>query len=374
MANKKKIKDRAFKFLAKFDKKIKTKFSNISNKTGQYNVPSELFQKRTPRKNRVLISWKTVKKNSLTIEQLNSFSGGVAVEFVNEDFFNEANQKDPLFIELKKRLGSDENVASIISIRSESGSSSSAIQRSAFQQLINNTVVNYKNNEVTINENNYKDYAITKNSKGGIGNEKWSGFLFVSIRGGQQDTLGTHQKNITVFNPACEYANEDVCMDLDIVMSYFALKSIQKDNLNEEDKAIYDKLILDVEEVLISTSYENPSYNGNLLDYCRNHPSIKMVENHLYDPIQVQEIQIGDFAIDNKEDPRNLDFTHDEAVNNDKYYWDTEKNCILSAARPTNVFWSKHLSNMMQQNFSLTEYFEHEENIIKRRKELLGQN
>ena len=374
MANKKKIKDRAFKFLAKFDKKIKTKFSNISNKTGQYNVPSELFQKRTPRKNRVLISWKTVKKNSLTIEQLNSFSGGVAVEFVNEDFFNEVNQKDPLFIELKKRLGSDENVASIISIRSESGSSSSAIQRSAFQQLINNTVVNYKNNEVTINENNYKDYAIAKNSKGGIGNEKWSGFLFVSIRGGQQDTLGTHQKNITVFNPACEYANEDVCMDLDIVMSYFALKSIQKDNLNEEDKTIYDKLILDVEEVLISTSYENPSYNGNLLDYCRNHPSIKMVENHLYDPIQVQEIQIGDFAIDNKEDPRNLDFTHDEAVNNDKYYWDTEKNCILSAARPTNVFWSKHLSNMMQQNFSLTEYFEHEENIIKRRKELLGQN
>ena len=374
MPNKKKVKDKVFKFLGGFDKKIKTKFSNISNKTGQYNVPSELFQKRTPRKNRVLISWKTVKRNNLTIDQLNTFSGGVAVEFVNEDFFDDNNQRDPLFIELRNRLGSDDNVSSIISIRSESGSSSSATQRVAFQQLINNTVVNYKNNEITINENNYKDYAISKTSKGGTGNEKWTGFLFVSIRGGQQDTIATHQKNITVFNPACEFANEDISLDLDIVMSYFALKSIQKENLNEEDKLNYETILSEVEEVLITTKYDNSSYSGNLLDYCKNHPSVKMVENHLYDPIQVKEIQIGDFAIDNKEDPKNLDFTHNEAVNNDKYYWDNEKNCILSAARPTNVFWSKHLSNMMQQNFSLEEYFVHEEEIIKRRKELLGNN
>ena len=40
----------ALNFLGKFDDKIKTKFSNICAKTGQYDVPSELFQKRTPRK------------------------------------------------------------------------------------------------------------------------------------------------------------------------------------------------------------------------------------------------------------------------------------------------------------------------------------
>ena len=43
------IRLKAFNFLGSFDSKIRTKFSNISSKTGQYNVPDELFQKRTPR-------------------------------------------------------------------------------------------------------------------------------------------------------------------------------------------------------------------------------------------------------------------------------------------------------------------------------------
>ena len=97
-----------------------------------------------------------------------------------------------------------------------------------------------------------------------------------------------------------------------------------------------------------------------------------MIAGQLTDPIQVEPIHIDDFAIDNKEDSRNLDFTHDEAVNKGKYYWDEAKQCVLSPARPTNVFWSKHLSNMMQQNFSLSEYFEHEEEIIARRRQLLS--
>ena len=54
------------KFLEKFGKNINAKFSNICAKTGQYNVPSELFQKRTPRSNRVLIEWKVVNDNHLT--------------------------------------------------------------------------------------------------------------------------------------------------------------------------------------------------------------------------------------------------------------------------------------------------------------------
>ncbi|MCB6939966.1 hypothetical protein, partial [Agathobacter rectalis] len=57
-----------------------------------------------------------------------------------------------------------------------------------------------------------------------------------------------------------------------------------------------------------------------------------------------------------------------------RFYWDKCKNTLLSPARPTNVFWSKHLSNMMQQNFSLEEYFEHQEKIIERRNDLLNRN
>ncbi len=370
--NKNQIRLNAFSFLGNYDPKIRTKFYNICAKTGQYSVPNELFQKRTPRKNRVLISWKAVKKNNITIDQLKTFTGGVAVEFINEDYFAPENQSDPTFNTLKQRIGSDDVVSAIITIRSESGSSSSKDQRDAFQQLINNTEVMYKGQHVILNKNNYKDYAVKQTERGGTGNEKWSGFLFVSIKGGQQDTIESHSGNQTIFNPACEFANENVCIDLDLVMSYFALTSIDPSTLSITERTEYDGLISNLQAALKSSVYDNDLFYGNLLDYCTNHPSMKMVPGKLYDPIQVEEIHIDDFAIDSKEDPRNLDFTHDQAVFFENYYWDRAQKCILSPARPTNVFWSKHLSNMMQQNFSLNEYFEHEEEILTRRKNMLG--
>ena len=366
------LRKKTFKFLSTFGEKIETKFYNISGKTGGYNVPPELYQKRTNRKNRVLISWKTVKNNNFTIEQLKTFSGGVVVEFVNEDFFEEENQSNPVFIELKNRLGDDDVVSSIITIRSESGSSSSFVQRQAFDKLTNNMAIFYKGNKVIINKNNYKNYGIRQTASGGMGNEKWTGFLFVSIKGGQQDVIESHSNFQTIFNPACEYANESISCDLDLVMSYFAFLSIDPNTLTEAMLKIYQEIKLELEDILSKIQYDNESYCGNLLDYCKNHPSAKLVPGKLYDPIQVEEIHIEDFAVDNKEDPRNLDFTHDEAVNKDKYYWDNINKCILSPARPTNVFWSKHLSNMMQQNFSLDDYFKHEEEILKRRKMLLS--
>jgi hypothetical protein len=67
-----------------------------------------------------------------------------------------------------------------------------------------------------------------------------------------------------------------------------------------------------------------------------------------------------------------LDFTHDEAVNKEKFYFDNSKKCILTPTRPNNIFWSKHLSNMMQQNFSLDEYFKHQEEIVAKRKAKLN--
>lgn len=369
--DKQKIRNEAFNFLSSYGPEVETKFRNICSKTGRYNVPIELFQKRTSRKNRVLISWKTVQANHLTLEQLESFSGGVAVEFINDDFFNEANQLDPLFNDLKGRIGSDKIISSIISIRSEFGSSSSKEQRDAFQKLINNTKVNYQGNTITINASNYLDYAIRQTATGGTGNEKWKGFLFISIKGGQQETIESHSQNLTIFNPACEFANKKVCIDLDLVMAYFALISIDKTTLISPNLEKYQPLIEKVESALKSSVYDNASFSGNLLDYCQNHPCMKFLKGKLCDPIQVEEIKIDDFSITDKTNSKNLDFTHNEAVLFEKFYWDSSKKCILSPARPTNVFWSRHLSNMMQQNFTLDEYFQHEEEIVSRRKSLI---
>jgi len=372
MKTKKQVRDKVFRFLRSFDNenKIKEKFSNICGKTGQYNVPNELFLQRTSRKCRVLISWKTVKKNKLTIEQLKTFTGGVIVEFVNEDYFDEKNQKDPLFIELKKRLGGDEIVSSMISIRTEDKGSSSQKSRESFKRLIKE-IPDYKDKIIRRKNKEYRNVN--------EGNEKWDGFIYVSIRGGQQDVIETHflenrtdKKKYYLFNPACEFADESTCLDIDLVMSYFALASIDKSKLNEIQKEIYLKLKASVEFYLEQAKYENEDFTGDLLSYCKNHLCLKMVKDKLFDPIQVKEIVIGDFAIDDKEDERNLDFAHNEAVNKNKYYWDKKQECLLSPARPTNIFWSRHLSNMMQQNFTLTKYFNYEEEIVKRRKELLN--
>lgn len=380
MKDKKKVKQRAFRFISGFGGNLKAKFSNICGKTGQYNVPNELYQKRTPRKNRVLLSWKAVCDNNLTYEQLEAFEGGVVVDFINNDYFDDEekykNDLLALFKVLKEKIGSDDIVSSIISIKSEDGSSSSEIQRKSFDKLVNNTEVSYKGQKIIINEKNYEYFAIKQNIHGtGQGNHTWDGFLYISIKGGQQDKIETHNgQELTLFNPACEYASEDVCIDIDLVMAYYALHSIDENNLKVEDEnkwREYKSLINDIENILKNVRYDNKSYKGNLYDYVINQYSLSMIKGQLTDPIQLKKITIDKFNIrERKED--SIDFTHEEAVFSEKYYWDNEKNTILSPARPTNVFWSYHLSNMMQQNYGLDDYFEFERNRYLRRQKLIG--
>lgn len=372
--NKNKTRLKAFAYLSQFGNKIREKFSNICGKTGQYGVPTELFQKRTTRSNRVLMPWRTVKNNALTIEQLNTFEGGVVVEFLNDDYFNFENYTDDTFLKLINKIGSDENVSAIISIRSEGGSSSSAIQREAFNKLINNTIVKYKDKDIMITKDNYQDYALKQLCSGGKGNEKWDGFLFISIRGGQQDTLETHHgQELTLFNPSCEYAGKEVILDIDLVVAYFAMLSIDLTKLTSKDKLDeYHNLLQDIILCLASSQYDYSLYSGSLLEYCVNHPSVKMIENQLTDPIQLKRIKIEDFNFENRT-PDSIDFTHSEAVNLERYYWDKIRNCVLTPARPTNIFWSFHLSNMMQQDFTLDEYFNYEKERFMKRQELLNQ-
>lgn len=375
--NKVQCKNKIIRFLSSFglnekqQELIKTKFTNISAKTGQYNVPKELFQKRTSRENRVLMSWETVKKNNLTFDQLNSFENGITIDFVNNDFFIE--EDNSLKNILKNRLGSDENVSSIISIKSQEGTSSSSIQREAFQKLCNgDTEYQYKDEKIRLTKDTLKNYYIRKkeNNSSGKGNEKWEGFLYIAIKGGQQDTINSHEGNITIFNPACEYASKEVRLDLDLILLYFALHSVDLNILEEDKLSKYIELKNEIKEILKKEEYQSEDYTGNLLDYCDNHPSLKFGDNQrLVDPIQIENIDIIDFSETDKSDIRNIDLTHNEAVRWDNYYWDEKKQCVLTPARPTNVFWSRHLSNMLQQDFTLDEFYKMEVERVEKRKQ-----
>lgn len=346
------LRNKAIDYLASFgskdeSKNIKTKFNNISSKTGQYNVPKELFLKRVHRCNRALIPYRIVIANNLTKDILNSFENGITVEFVNNDYFDKHD--DDLTYWLKNRLGSDENVSSIISIKSE-GDSSSNVQRDAYQKLI------HEFGEHGISKNLIKK---RDNCKGSKGNHVWEGFIYYSIKGGQQDTLQSHTKELTIFNPAVEYASSKVSLHIDYTMIYFALYSIPESiERNNMINAIAQEL-------------QNAEYDcGNLLDYCHNHPALTLKKNQLVDPIQAKEINIIDFARTSGDD--SLDITHNESVNKERFFYDTKMETVLSPANPMNLFWSKHLSNMMQQNFSLEEFFTLQEDIVARRKMLQG--
>lgn len=365
----KELKSKLNGFFSAINPKIKTKFKNTVGKTRQNDIPKNLWLDRTPRYSRVLMPWKKVKANNITFEQLQSFSGGVTIEFINEDWFEPANQTDPVFVRLQECLGSNDIVSSIISFRSEGGTISSTHSQTYFDRFINGTTLTYNGATITITEDNYEDYRLTQVSSGQTGNEKWTGFLYYSIKGGihADAALISNTSNYTLFNPSCDYANELVTYDIFFTLAYFALKSVEVATLTPALLVKYTTVLRALTERLASAQYASTDYTGNLLDYCNNHPSLQIEADKLYDPIQVERIYINDFAIDDKTNPRNIDLTHNEAVLHEHYYWDTNKQVILSPSRPTNLFWGFHESNMIQQNHTLEEFIELEIQRVEKR-------
>lgn len=364
----KKLKSDLFKTWRSIDKKISTKFGNLNGKTSKYNVPEKLFQNRTSRQNRVLISWKTILNNNITIEQLSNFKGGVCVEFVNFDFITNHYMNDERYIYLADVLGGDDMISSIITFRTEDGDSGGTNARKSynkFKELIDTdrldlTLVPIKRKSLSEIEKILGKKLSKIPGKGP--NSFWSGNYYMSIKGGEQNSFESHSKldNQLLFNPAIDYANEQTCLDLDITMSYFCLHCY--DLINYISKEKIDILKNSCEVYLKTRNYDE----GNLIHYCKNHPSLKLGNGDLIDAIQLNKISIEDFKT-SKEETSSV-ICHNEAANKDKFYFDSVNNFLVTPARPTNLFWSTHLSNMMQQNFNLNEYYEKENERVEKRK------
>jgi hypothetical protein len=345
------IKRQLWNIWGNLDDKILEKFKNLNGKTGQYDVPDVLFQKRTSRTNRVLLRWKILKQNNMTLEQLQTFFGGVCVELVNEDYYSEANKKNKEFNYLISKIGSDEKISAILSFRNEDGDSGATKARGSYTQFVSEPKGKY----APIQRNPKVPYV----GKGD--NKVWEGNSFFSVKGGSQESFESHSnmEDPALFNPAVEYANELVCLDIDITMSYFALHCSDIDRTKISN---YNNLINEIELYLKSREY----FDGNLLDYCKNHYSLKWGNGFLIDPIQFTNMSIDDFKTTGLDESSVV--CHNEAANKYNFYFDKKQNFILSPARPTNFFWAKKLSNMMQQNYNLDEYFEEEEKRYLKRK------
>lgn len=366
---------------------LKAKFENISGKTGKYFVPNTLFQQRTSRKNRTLIPFEHIKNNDISFEQLKTFKNGIVVEFVNNEFFEEyskpEDERNNVFKELLPTMfeSSKNIVAGIIDIRT-TGTSDSNKQREALRNLSSFLIkeklidsndqieTNEKSEVIKICENpgssSLSKVFIQRNSEKylGTGNDKWAGFVYYKISGGQKESYDSHKDNkissdkVQLFNPSVEYASDKVLQDIDLVMIYFALFSI---DLKKRDRDWY------VTRILFENYFKTKTYlDIKLYDYVKEHVSLNIPENKnlLIDPIQVKRIEIIDFTLSDRNE-NSLDITHQDSVSQAKYHYDSEKQTLLTPALPTNLFWSKHLSNMMQQNFSLKDYFEEQRKNVK---------
>ena len=348
--------------------RIETKFANINGKTSKGSVPDELFQNRTSRWNRCLISWSTVKKNQITFEQLDSFEGGVVVEIVNDDFFNKSNQNDPLFSKLISRIGSNNNVSAILTFRNADKKASPVDARLAFQKFILQ-VPDWQSHLLKQERTNANGDSV------GVGNEKWSGKYFVKIAGGDQNSITPQEgSRLALFNPASEYLDKEAALDLELVMLYFALHAVPSISATTQDLADKDDALKSLRSALKTRIYDT----GDLLMYCDSHESLVMDGTVLMDPIQLTPIYVDQFGIDGLT-PDSIDFTHNQAVEKDLFIWDSNQSKVLSPARANNVFWSTHLSNMMQQHFTLEEFYSFQQEIVdrmlamqKRKNQILG--
>lgn len=376
--------------------KVLQKVINIEQKTSPYDVPKELFQQRTPRTARVLISLSTVIENKLTIKDLEYFEAGVVVEFVNDDYLRylKDESRDQVVDDLLKRLGSDEKVSSMISFRSIDGKSSGAVPEQSYKKFLEywkKYPILVKGNEIYLEFDNedkekpkFKKYRIirksrqvddeTNSEKISNGNDKWKGFLYVSVKGGKKESICSHsltgedKKRSYLFNPAREYANEEVCKDILLVLLFLIMHSF-----DSEDREENSELLKEIEDQLKETEYKENEDTFTLFDYCKEKLNC-IKDDNLVDPLTKEKIKFQYFAYNigetetlnlGKIDGNGRDFevdwdcsidvAHREAAKFQKFYVDDIRKTILTAARPTNLFWAFHTSNMIQQNFTMEE-------------------
>ncbi len=370
------IKTAASVIFKKIDKLVGTKFTNASGKTVKGDVPTKLWLERTPRHSRFLISWKTILENDLELKHLETSEGGVCVEFVNDDFLQSEHppKKNKLYKELKSRIGSDENVSAMICFRTADKDPGANSARAAYEnfnkspkKILLNPIKKLDNDTY---KNRYKmnfkkEYKHKQNKRPAKENWAWEGNSFWDIRGGKAEKFLSHEKKQALFNPAIEYATEKCSDDIYAVLVFFFLHA------KDLDKCASLKEIDDLKQKCSAFLKTRDYDDGNLYQYCVDHDCLTYKPGVLMDPIEVLEINAKDFALERTEsDEMVLDLAHNEAQSHNIIKFDKTNKFLVTAARPTNLFWAKKSSNMLQQDHLLKDFYQLERGRVKRRDKL----
>lgn len=356
----------------KLPKSIQTK---ITNNNGKCGTKGPLSTQRTKRTGRVTLPLNIVKKNGLTsIEQLKTFYEGVVIVLENGDYFELINNTDEFSKYLIANIGGDDTVSSIIAFMSTNGDSGSAIALSWWEKFQPEKI---KNNYIPVKRK--PDYK----KKGNVteGNDKWEGHYYVEISGGSNDKakiIKSHEKitpEFQLFIEYHDYANENVCTQIDATMIYYLLHAHDIEIYIERKDV--DKYISELEGYLKSIQYDD----GNLYDtYLIKEECIRSSEKYggkkvLYCPLTMNELSIKinfEYSKKDEDDSYSINICHNEAVKKRKVIYDKSQQYILTAARPQNLFWGTKVGNMQQQDFTIDEYWN--DTILKAAKRSFNTN
>tara|TARA_B100001063_G_C16727638_1_gene537376 strand:+ start:279 stop:1466 length:1188 start_codon:yes stop_codon:yes gene_type:complete len=349
--------------------------TKIKNATGKASVTGILSTQRVSKRSRSLFPYNLIKKNNLTLEHLLNIQSGVVVNLSLEKFLEikEKQQKEILVDELDqhlmKNIGVDENKASseisnvvtIITLTKQRGASGSSKERKQlrdFEEII-------KKNGWKIIERNPNNIKQGQTYKGNYG---LKGHFYYLISGGEQQSERSHIWNgdkipskYQLFTDSLNFIpNIEVEIDIEITLLYQMMCSV------DFPQGLRDKYFASFETHLKETYYKDKSLFDTL------HEDFNCIINGiLYDPIRCIPIRFEQFGMDKCYDKDALNICHNIAVEKETMEYDKNKG-LLSSFRPNNLFWGTHLGNMNQQHFTVKEYWEEQENIIKRRKQLIN--
>jgi hypothetical protein len=336
---------------------IQTKIGNISGKA-QDDSSIPCTTKRVSKDSRLYIPYYVVKKNNLTIEQLDTHNNGICVGLSYRSLVNfERNQEELGELEkyLINNIGSDNNVSSIVTIindgdySGESGSDHLRKELNEFEKIIKDKHLT----PVVRKEIKTKNYNHN--------NDKWEGHYYYCIKGGDQETkqswVGSEPQLFTTFKNFL--TNKQVIDDTKACLLYQFLHLRDINEYIDNDKVINYK---NQYKIYLGQAYYQ---NKSCLDLIHEIPYILNKEGYLNSPILCKELSIKNFCA-----VKEVDISHNEAVNKHKIYYDETNKIMLSDFRPGNLFWDLHLGNMRQQDDTVSEYWISIEEANKRRLEI----
>jgi hypothetical protein len=324
---------------------ITEKIKNNNNKCGtNATLPSQ----RTAAHGRAVIPYRVAKKCNLDIEQLDTFHAGVAVELINNEYFELKEQNDSCSKYLIDNIGGEQNVASFVSIKSVDGHSGSSYAEKCFKTF-----------EPVIEQNCWEsvkrkpEYINTK-YEGSIttGNDKWHGHIHVDISGGNKKNKKNKQIPIEIqlFISYYDYAHPEVEIHIDANMIYYMLHCFNIEKYLPILKVTQFKEQLEM--FLRGIYYDDGClYGSHVMQKCLK---IKDGKKVLVCPLTDKKISIDDFLI-YKKSPESIQICHNDAISNENLYFDKTRKYIVTARRPQNLFWGTKRGNMQQQELTIDE-------------------